>query len=132
MSRLIAEYCMTCLDGTGEYLEPTDYRPTRDESLEWVWEWRDDHVMQHEGKTTFLIVDRGEQKELLGPLGEFAVGDLVQVDKFFYPSAGDRKFRITGFAVLGDQGFIAHLDGDTHDTRSAYLEHLTKVGVEVS
>lgn len=128
MSREVTEYCLTCLDSTGEYIKPTNYQAIRDESLEWVWEWRDEHVEQHEGSTQFLTVERGEQKELAGPLGGYAAGDVVTIDAEFYPSAKDREFRITGFAALGDQGFIAHLDGDDDDTRSAYLDHITKVG----
>lgn len=133
MSREITEYCMTCLDSTGEYVEPTNYRATRDESLEWVWEWRGEHVQEHGGSTTFLIVERGEQRSVPGPLAGFAVGDVVTLDPFVYMVGRDRKFRITEFAAIGDQGFIAIFGDETNDPQSAYLDHLTKVGAaEVS
>lgn len=124
MRREVTEYCLVCGESSGSYLEPPDPETWMSKEYDWIEEWRDEHRDDHTEKVRFLTVERGEQVDLKQTEFQgFKVGQRVTLNDLYTTSEG-RMFTITGFAAIGDQGFIAIFGDETNDPQSAYLDDM--------
>ena len=126
--REVSEYCLVCGESSGSYTEPPSLEDWIGKEWDWVQDWRDEHVDAHpDEKVRFLTVEFGEQVDLAQTkFQDFEVGQLVTLPDI-YEVPANRQFKITGFAAIGDQGFIAIFGDETNDPMSAYVSDLRAV-----
>lgn len=105
-------YCRPCAEKVSE-----DFLPFREDDWDWHVEKRPG--VEHERH----VGNNKDQIDTKRPVGGYKVGDRVRCkEEDGDPFVGE----ITGFATIGDQGFIALVESD--DTQDAtYIEYLERV-----
>lgn len=104
-------YCRTCADMVSQ-----DFLPFRDE------DW-DRHVAKG-GEHERHVGNDSDQIDTKRPVGGYSVGDRVT-----FRDEDDGWFvgTITGFATIGDQGFIALAKSDDGRECGTYVEYMDRV-----